>query len=376
MKEKDNKCSVLIPDGESYYLYWVINCLAEIPNILVYIMTNKKDAAIKYSRHVHHTSFYEKTSEIEWISNINTELECYSIDVILPVFEHSIRALSLHRELLLYPEKLGLVPNIEDFDIAVHKWSLAKHLVKNDINHPHCIHAFSGENPEIPGLENMSFPVILKPIEGSGGGVGIRIFEKKQFLMAYLKSIENKREYVVQKVIEGIDFCSNVICQNGIILAHSIQKHTLHGNRKFAPQLGLQYVENLTIYEMTEKLMKSLNWSGVANIDIRYDPENDVYYIIEVNPRYWASVEGSMLAGINFPHLYVKNALGEDIGYTSYNKQEFLNLKGLPARIKSQPLFVFKWKWVWHQTPIKFVFRDSGLSIVRILRKIFPSLPF
>lgn len=334
-------------------------------------MTCKKEVAIQYSRYVHHTSFYKKTTEREWINHINSELKRHSIDVILPVFEHSIRTLSLYRNLLISPEKLGLLPNIEDFDIAVHKWSLAKHLVKHNIPHPKCIQVVSGEKPETEGLESMSFPLILKPIVGSGGGVGIRIFEERKALISYLKSIENGKEFVLQHVIGGTDFCSNVICENGEILAYTVQKHTLHGNREFAPQLGLQYIDNPVIHETTRKLMKSLNWSGVANLDIRYDAETDVYFIIEVNPRFWGSVEGSMLAGVNFPHLYIKIVLGDDIVTTVCKKQGFFNLKGVLLQVKRRPSYIFKWKWLWNETQFRFVMKDPRFYLIRVLRKFF-----
>lgn len=366
--------SVLIPDGESHFLNYIINCLAEIPKVLIYIMTDKKNVAIRYSRYVHHTSFYERLSDLEWISNINNELEKYSIQVILPISERGIRALSLYRNHIRHPNRLGLLPDVSDLDITLNKWLLAKHLKDVGISHPESIFlSVSNNQPELQ-FDTLSFPIILKPTTQTGGGLGIHLFENKESLKLLSKKVDRTKDYVLQKYIRGIDFCCNIICENGDIFAHTIQQHTLHGNRKFAPQLGLQFVENATIHAMVRKLMKSLKWSGVANIDLRYDIENNAYYIIEVNPRFWGSVEGSMLAGINFPRLYVSSALGVKVEETSYDKMEYLNLKGLLSRIKSRPHYVFRWKQIWRQTPIRFVFRDAMFYLVRILRKVFSSL--
>ncbi|MFS4447682.1 ATP-grasp domain-containing protein [Maribacter sp. 2307UL18-2] len=374
MKNENNRCAILIPDGESHFLNYVINCLSTIPRALVYVMTSKNDVAIKFSRFVHHLTFYEITSDEHWISCINSEVDRHDIDVILPVFETGIRTLSALRQDLTHPNKLGLLPTTHYFDIAINKWSLSKHLTQHQIPHPLTLHVVSGTGDEIQGAEQLTFPVLLKPLEGTGGGVGIRKFGDLGSLNSHVNNLSEEREFIVQNCFDGIDFCSNVLCENGSILAHTIQKHIVHGTKDFAPQLGLQYIENEEINAITERLMKSLNWSGVANIDMRYDSTTGIYHIIEVNPRFWGSVEGSMLAGINFPQLYINTVLGREIGPTTYRYQEFFNLKGVLARIKKQPSFLFRWRWLWNETPVKFVLWDFKFYAVRIFRKLFSIL--
>lgn len=370
MKQQNNSCAILIPDGESHFLNYVINCLSTIPGASIYVMTSKKDVAIKFSRFVHHFSFHEITSDEHWISCIDAEVNRHDIDVILPVFEKGIRTLSALRQSLAHPGKLGLLPPIRYYDIAINKWLLSKHLTKHQIPHPLTFHVISGANAKINGREQLTFPVLLKPLEGTGGGVGIRKFLDVESLDSYVTNLSVKQEFIVQNCFEGIDFCSNVLCKNGVILANTIQKHIVHGKKKYAPQLGLQYVANDKIYTITERLMKSLNWSGVANIDMRYDINTGIYHIIEVNPRFWGSVEGSMLAGINFPQLYVNDVLGHEIESIAYRHQEFFNLKGVLARIKKRPSYLFRWRWLWNETPVKFMLWDFKFYTVRVFRKL------
>ena len=56
-----------------------------------------------------------------------------------------------------------------------------------------------------------------------------------------------------------------------------------------------------------EKLIRELGWSGVANIDMRFDTPHQTPLVLELNGRYWFSLQGSLIAGINFPLLACDN---------------------------------------------------------------------
>lgn len=73
------------------------------------------------------------------------------------------------------------------------------------------------------------------------------------------------------------------------------------GSNKFSPQLGYEFIEESNILKTISELMKSLNWSGVACVDIRFDNKEQIFKVIEINTRYWRSLMGSLAAGVNFP---------------------------------------------------------------------------
>ena len=142
MKEKNTNrsVSVLIPDGESHILRYVINCFSQIREIKTYVMSNKKNNAMRYSRYVHKFSYYAKTdSDLDWIANINKEIEKHDIDVVMPIFEVGIRALIKHRDRVLYKDRLGVLPSLSSFDSAINKGLLSRHLDSNNIPNPKSI---------------------------------------------------------------------------------------------------------------------------------------------------------------------------------------------------------------------------------------------
>ena len=62
---------------------------------------------------------------------------------------------------------------------------------------------------------------------------------------------------------------------------------------------------------VANKLVHELGWSGVANIDMRYDARHKIPMVLELNGRYWFSLLGSLNAGVNFPLLACEMCLGE-----------------------------------------------------------------
>jgi len=64
-----------------------------------------------------------------------------------------------------------------------------------------------------------------------------------------------------------------------------------------------------------KRLLESLDWSGLAMVEFKYDLSRRQFYIIEVNPRYWGSLPLAVRSGVNFPVLHALSAL--DVKYDS-----------------------------------------------------------
>ncbi len=58
------------------------------------------------------------------------------------------------------------------------------------------------------------------------------------------------------------------------------------------------------------RLLTELDWEGVAMVECKHDALNDRYYVIEINPRFWGSLQLAIDAGVDFPALLVECSLG------------------------------------------------------------------
>jgi predicted ATP-grasp superfamily ATP-dependent carboligase len=362
----DKKISVLIPDGENYLLSAVVHGLAQVPGVDVYVMSNARHKSMRFSRYVRKFTFYPKTdSELEWIAYINLEIDKHDIDVVIPVWEIGVKTLVKNKEKIIQKDKLCLLPNLEALTIAINKALLAKHLEIHQLPNPKTIPLDSIE--QLEQVVGLKFPVLLKPKEGFGGGHGIRIFNSKKGIEHYL--IENKIDYecLLQEYIEGYDIDCSVLCKNGDILAFTIQKGNMMGSRAFSPPIGLDFLYDKELYNVVSRLMKSLNWSGVAHIDMRYDKNDKQFKIIEINSRYWGSLDASILAGVNFPHLHCLASLNRLFSMPGYRFIRYLSMEGILKTIRRNVFSLFRFRFMLNNTSLKFALKDP----LPMLHKLF-----
>jgi len=63
---------------------------------------------------------------------------------------------------------------------------------------------------------------------------------------------------------------------------------------------------------LSRKLLEGLEWRGIAMVEWKLDP-NDVNRpkLMEINPRFWGSLELAVRSGVDFPTLYARASAGE-----------------------------------------------------------------
>jgi predicted ATP-grasp superfamily ATP-dependent carboligase len=65
--------------------------------------------------------------------------------------------------------------------------------------------------------------------------------------------------------------------------------------------------------EVAVNLLRALNWHGPALAEFKLDNRDGRYKLMEVNARYWGTLDTAIQAGVNFPLLACQMALNGDI---------------------------------------------------------------
>lgn len=358
-----NKISILIPDGESRFALPLLYCLSRNSDVKVNILSGDPWATIRFSRYRagYHSYIGEppvdSARKIELIREVVKKTKA---DIVLPVDQPTIKMLAAHAGAFDGLATVSPLPSVEMFETVADKWLLNGFLVKNNIPAPSTI-MYQDDKEFERDILNLRFPVLVKPTGGIGGGEGIKIFTDLSELRLYLEHEEqSQKSVIIQSFINGYDIDCSVLCKNGQILAYTIQKGSMPSNKgTFGPPAGVDFLYHEEVYNVVQQLMKALNWSGIAHVDLRYDEDAKQPRIIEINPRFWVSLLGSLFAGVNFPYLTCLTAMGIDFPMPEYKNIRYMNANARVELLKQRFLHGNNKINPWiGKTRIQYFFKD------------------
>ena len=167
----------------------------------------------------------------------------------------------------------------------------------------------------------MGFPLVLKPSRS-------RIRTEKGWVNAgvryanNLKQLENTLQkepfwnypFLVQERIEGPGVGIFLLMAEGNALAHFAHRRI----REKPPSGGVSVLcESIKppakALDTAMKLLKKLAWSGVAMVEFKWDMSDGTLKLIEVNARFWGSLQLAISAGVDFPFMLYHFVKGEKI---------------------------------------------------------------
>lgn len=244
-----------------------------------------------------------------FLKKITKILKQRKFELFIPITDKELSLVSENRETIEKHTKL-IIPSHETLEIAQNKYKLMKFAETNAIPHPKSILIKNSE--ELKMVKD--FPVVIKPQIGYGSR-GVRYAKNPQKLIEFYKDIN--REYknpLVQEYIPGgteNSYGFSALCNNGNVKAFFIHKriftYPIHGG----PSALAESSFNPEIKELGSKLLKNLKWNGIAMVEFKIDSRDGKPKLMEINPRFWGSLQLAVLSGVDFPYLFYKLAMKE-----------------------------------------------------------------
>lgn len=303
---------ILVLEGEYRLTAAVLFCLSLRKNVVIHLVSRDATSPFRYSRYVaaHHCRV-RPAFDADFLAFAQRVAERTRAQVLLPVDVEGMRFAIAHREALEAVVRVLPLPSAAAYEVAADKSLLAAFMRRHGVPGPPTLtdirHNLAGQ------LAGLRFPVLLKPTDGAGGQ-GIVLFQEAAGLLAHVATLPPGGQYIVQTYLEGYDIDCNVLCRNGQVLAHSIQRGLLGAATDYAPTQAIEFVQNRAVLAVVSQLLAALRWSGVAHLDLRYDAATRQVNVIEINPRFWLTVVGSAVkARVNFPVLACLAALGRPL---------------------------------------------------------------
>lgn len=155
--------------------------------------------------------------------------------------------------------------------------------------------------------ENIQYPVILKPDQGSAGK-GIYVARTEEELRSFQQGTlrDSWRDYVIQEKASGAEITSDVLTDQSGMPIHIVQRMRLK-TRGGEVERG-KTVHFPEIEEYIRTFVKTFKPVGVFNIQCFID--NDRILFTEVNARFGGGYPLSHRAGANFPRAIIAMASG------------------------------------------------------------------
>ncbi len=319
--------SVLLVEGHTDPIpLAVARCLADVPGVTVHTLAADASSHLRHSRR--RASFHtqqvglDDPQALEQLRQVVRETRA---DVVMPVMEPAVAFIAANRAAVGAMAALAPTPDLASFQTVSNKWQLARFLEEHGLPGPPTVR-YTPDAAFYERLSGLRFPVLLKPASARGGR-DIRRFDTLDALRAFCEAAGPFVEpFIVQSFIRGYDIDCSVLCQDGRVLAYTQQKGLIEPKVPYAPAQGIAIVHDPRLLEVMERVVAALGWSGVAHVDLRYSADDDEIKLIEINPRYWNTMIGSQIAGVNFPHLAVRAALGEPFERPAYADGRYVPL--------------------------------------------------
>lgn len=234
------------------------------------------------------------------------------VDVVLPVTEITTALIVKHRVEFERYSRIPF-PDAATFDRAANKAEVLALADRLSIPIPTgVVLRWPGQRPLWP--DGFGFPVVVKPhrsrisVNGVWRSTSVTYAESEAELNAILAA-KDSSEYpiLLQQRIIGPGIGVFMCYQRGKLVAQFSHKRL----REKPPSGGVSVLcESIPISPQAKRyaqaLLDELRWQGVAMVEFKLDQADQTLKLMEINGRFWGSLQLAIDAGVDFPALLLQ----------------------------------------------------------------------
>jgi len=249
----------------------------------------------------------------EFINCLIKNIHLVKADVLIPVLEETFLIAKYKDELLKHVKMV--IPDYKQILAAHNKDEWEPVAQKLNIPVPKTFLAsFLQQNRLV--VDELRFPVLIKPRQGGGGWAIKQIDSAKELI----KLLDQKTHldlswsrFLIQEFIEGESHCVAMLFRSGKLRAKVVYKQLRDFPVKFGQATMRISIRSELAEEYFERLLEALEWHGVCQADFIIGKKTGIPYLIDVNPRFWGSLAQAMASGVDFPHMLYRIAVDGDV---------------------------------------------------------------
>jgi predicted ATP-grasp superfamily ATP-dependent carboligase len=232
--------------------------------------------------------------------------------VIFPTRDDDLIFLDRYRDQLA-PYFIPVVPESAALQASLDKWETFHRARAADVPVPGCWIVDGREDAARVAAE-VSFPAVLKPVSahqwrktGNWRIVGERkavpVASPAEFLSEYEVIARAESRVLVQEMVPGGDALLRVAAcymdsRSNLVAAFTARK-VLQVPAGFGTGCIVETADCPQVLELASKLLRSIGFSGIAEVEFKWDEASRQYKLIEINPRPWDQHRLGAAAGVD-----------------------------------------------------------------------------
>ena len=227
------------------------------------------------------------------------------VKAITTLIDPEIELLATHRKELLDMGTLPLCPADWTAHLCFDKYEMFRHLRSKGVRTVLTYNTLESFREGLAQGE-ISFPVFMKPISGSGS-VGIGHCNTMEEVEE--KWHDGKFTYIIQELMTGGDCDADVYVD---CISH--KPVAIFSKKKIESRIGgasktISY-KDPKLFEFVEQVCSVLELNGPCDMD--FFIKDDEYYLSEINPRFGGAYLHAYGAGVDFIKLILQNMEGKE----------------------------------------------------------------
>ena len=326
--------TILVLDGEQRASLAITRSLGR-KKLSIIVGSEKSEplsGASRYcSQYFQYTSPYK--SQHKFLEDIIRVINDNRVILLIPVTDISMY--TVLKNIKEFPSYLGIpFASFEKYQLASNKIWLIKKAMELNIPVPASIF-IDDKSTEIPC--ELNYPVVLKPVSSM-------IQTEDELLRTSVMIVNNRTEheyilkksnitrypYMMQEKVQGEGIGVFTLFWEGKPLAIFNHRRI----REKPPWGGVSVVSEsrepeMKAQEYAIKILTELRWHGPAMVEFKWDVNQSIPILMEINARFWGSLQLAIDSGVDFPFILYQLWTGEPISpVTSYKHSRLRWLLG------------------------------------------------
>lgn len=252
-----------------------------------------------------------------FVDAVRSAIDRFDVDILLPVSEPSLLAILPAP----FPGVCIPMPSDDSFRRISDKSEVLRVASSVGLPVPMQRVAASRDEARAMAAEGFEYPLVLKPSRSIGESSGRRqkqgvqhVASTADFISAVASLGDAAFPLLIQRRIVGPGIGVFMLVWEGKTQAVFCHRRI----REKPPSGGVSVYRtsiapNAALIERSRALLDCFDWRGVAMVEYKVDAATGQPFVMEVNGRFWGSLQLAIDSGVDFPALLVAAARGEPV---------------------------------------------------------------